>query len=79
MESFANRKKWNIDIEAERKFWFSKLINEFITIPEKCEKFKIGNICLRNNNSIINPILGKCNFYKCNNETYLRKNTIFQT
>lgn len=57
MESFANIKDWNIDIETERKFGLSKLINVFIRIPDKCEKCKWGNISLRNNNSIINPFL----------------------
>lgn len=26
----------------------------------------------------INPLLGKCSYYKCNKEYYLRSNTIFE-
>ena len=33
---------------------------------------------IRNNNSLINPILGKCNNYLCRREKYLRIGTIFE-
>ena len=54
------------------------LVNVFIILPDKCKACNKSLICLRNNNSPINPLLGKCNWYKCNKEIYLRKNTIFQ-
>lgn len=33
---------------------------------------------MQENQSLINPILGKCNNYKCQREIYLRKGTIFE-
>lgn len=33
---------------------------------------------IRNNNSLINPLLGKCNNYLCRREKYLRIGTIFE-
>ena len=77
MESLINKKDWKIDIETERKFWIKNLLNVFIILPDKCKACNKGVICLRNNNSLINPLLGKCNWYKFNKELYLRKKQNF--
>ena len=74
-----NRKKdWHINIANEREIWNNLQINRFISIPEKCIYFNTGLIKTRNNNSLVNPILGKFNNYICNNEYYLRKDSIFE-
>lgn len=78
MESKTNQKEWNITIEQERKFWINILLGKFINIPEVCIYCNKGNVNIRNNNSIINPVLGKCNNYLCNREKYLRIGTIFE-
>ena len=78
MEISTNKTNWGITIENERKFWDKNLINIFINPPKKCKYCNRGFIYLRNNNSLINPYLAKCNSYKCNSEQYLRINTIFE-
>ena len=67
-----------ISIEAERDIWNKKLINILIPLLSKCRYCNKGVLYLRNNHNIINPLLGKCNNYKCNREVYLRVGTIFQ-
>ena len=78
MEAIHNNNKWNISLNSERSFWKNYLIGIFIIIPNICEKCKKGHINLRNNESIINPLLGKCSYYKCNKEYFLRSKTIFE-
>jgi transposase-like protein len=78
MENSKHIKNWGISLDDERKFWDKYLLNNLIEIPEKCKYCDIGVIKLRNNNSLVNPYLAKCNFYKCNREQYLRKGTIFE-
>ena len=78
MEIEPMQNSWNITIPNERIIWKNYLIGIFILIPEICNICKKGHINLRDNNSIINPFLGKCSNYKCNREFYLRKNTLFE-
>ena len=68
----------NITIDDERKYWLNTLIGLFINRTEECPYCKKGKLNIRNNKSIINPILGKCNNYHCNREKYLRIGTIFE-
>ena len=72
MISAFNRKNWNLDINGERQFWKEKLLNIFINVPEACPHCNIGKIHLKNNESIINPVLGKCTNYKFKRELYFR-------
>ena len=51
---------------------------KYFPIKEICPSCSKGFIGLKNNDSIINPLIGKCNFYKCRKEVYLRKGTIFE-
>ncbi len=78
MQSNNENNYWKIDIEKERDFIKKHIILTFITLPELCPYCKKGKVGLRNNNSINNPILGKCNYYKCTRNLYLRNRTIFQ-
>ena len=78
MEIEPMQNYWNITIPNERIIWKNYLIGIFILIPEICNICKKGHINLRDNNSIINPFLGKCSNYKCNREFYLKKNTLFE-
>ena len=78
MISAFNRKNWNLDINGERQFWKEKLLNIFINVPEACPHCKMGKIHLKNNESIINPVLGKCTNYKCKQELYFRIGSIFE-
>lgn len=71
------KKRMQITIDKEREIWTNKLIPNCITIPNKCPICKIGIIPPRNNNSLNNPFLGKCNKYNRNSETHPRKGTIF--
>ena len=61
MEQAPNKTNWGISVEYERKFWHNYLIVIFIIIPQICK----GTVYTKDNNSIINPILAKCNYYKC--------------
>ena len=45
---------------------------------KKCSFCDKGFINLRENQSLINPFLGKCNNYRCPREIYLRKGMIFE-
>ncbi len=38
----------------------------------------VGKICLKKQDNLINPYLGKCNYYKCKRNIYLRIGTIFE-
>ena len=58
--------KWNIDIAKERALWHKELIGKFIIIPNICPVCTHSGIYLINKENEINPILGKCNSYKCN-------------
>ena len=74
MESIAqnnSKKDMHINLANEREIWNKLLINRFISIHEKCIYCNTWLIKTRNSNSIINPILGKCNDYKCNRESIL--------
>ena len=70
--------KWNIDVAKEREFWKKKIFDNFIKIPQICESCNHGAVNLINQDSEINPFLGKCNNYKCKKNIYLRKGTIFE-
>lgn len=78
MERAMSQNLWNINLEEERNFWSTNIIGTFIKLPNICIYCNTGKICLRKNSSYINPYLGKCNYYKCNREYYLRKDTIFE-
>lgn len=65
-------------MKDERTFWFAKLICIFIIIPTFYPFCKKGKISIINNDKIINPVLGKCNHYKCNRTLYFRNNTFLQ-
>jgi hypothetical protein len=78
MESIDNHRKWPININTEREFWHNTILNVFIIIPNECPYCHKGSINLRNNNSLVNPIIGKCNKYFCQREVYLHKGTIFE-
>lgn len=78
MFSNSNRKNWNLNIIRERNFWKDKLLNIFINVPETCPHCKIGKINLKNNENIINPLLGKCIYYKCKRELYFRIGSLFE-
>ena len=70
MISNSNSKNWNIDIIGERNFWKNKLLNIFIKDPDICLYCNIGKIQFKINQSIINPLHGKCTNYKCRRELY---------
>lgn len=74
-ESYNN--SWGVSLEEERIFWKTKLIEIFIIIPTLCPICQNGKILFINHDSIINPFLGKCTYYKCRRALYLRNNTIF--
>ena len=78
MEISINKKEWKIPIDQEREIWKKEILNIFIPIKEICPSCSKGFIGLKNNDSIINPLISKCNFYKCRKEVYLRKGTIFE-
>ena len=67
-----------MDIAKERALWQKELIGKFIKVPKICPVCNHGAIYLINQENEINPILGKCNSYKCNYNLYLRKGTIFE-
>lgn len=60
-----NKIEWGINISQEREYWKKYLIKVYISIPKNCRYCNKGFINLRENQSLINPLLGKCNNYKC--------------
>lgn len=78
MEIENDSNSWKIDIEKERLFIKKYIIGLFIIIPTICPHCKTGAIGLRDSNSINNPILGKCNNFKCTRNIFLRKGSLFQ-
>ena len=58
MESIDNHRNWPININAERELCHNAILNEFIIIPNECPYCHKGSINLRNNNSLVNPIIG---------------------
>lgn len=69
MENYSDTRKRN---KEERNI---KCIKTFLEI---CSFFKKGIICLRDSDSIINPILSKYNFYKYRREFFLLIDAIFE-
>ena len=65
MEQAPNKTNWGISVEYERKFWHNYLIGIFIIIPQICNECNKRTVYTKDNNSIINPILAKCKYYKC--------------
>jgi hypothetical protein len=78
MDISTNKTEWGISLKEEREIWTKKFLKVLIPIPDKCNICKTGVIYIRNNNSINNPLLGKCNNYKCQRQIYLRIGTIFE-
>lgn len=78
MDIAANKTEQGISLEEEGDIWTKKSLKVLIPIPDKCNICKTGLIYIRNNNSINNPLLGKCINYKCQRQKYLRKGTIFE-
>ena len=70
--------KWKINIETERAFWNKYLLDKYISMPKYCINCNHGVINLINQDKDTNPIIGKCNYYKCNRNIRLRKGTIFE-
>lgn len=77
MKSLNNSRNWPISIIKEREFWAKYLIKVFINIQDICRKYNKGYINFINNEFLVNPYLGKCSFYKCQNTLYLLINIIF--
>ena len=61
---------WPITILKVREIWTKNIIPTFITLPELCPYCKKGKMLLRNNNSSVNPYLGKCNNDLSSHELY---------
>ena len=78
MEVAPNKTNWGVSIVYERKFWYNYIIGIFIIIPQIFKECNKGLVYTKENNSIINPILAKCNYYKCKKEIYLRIGSIFE-
>ena len=70
-----DEKKWNISVDSERTFWNENLIDKYIKLPKICPLCSKQNINKIQNNTLNNPILGKCT--KCGKNIYLRQNSIF--
>ena len=51
---------------------------KFYYINTICPYCNHGAVGTKNYGSIYNPIQGKCNYYKCSRNIYLRKGTIFE-
>lgn len=64
-------------MEHERNFWHKNVLNKFIIPPEKCSICNKGLMNIINNISINNPLISKCNVYKCGRTKYIRNGTIF--
>ena len=78
MESNEISNNWNINIKDERVFWIKFTIENFIIINTICPYCNHGAVGTKKCDSLYNPIQGKCNYYKCSRNLYLRKGTIFE-
>ena len=65
-----------INVETEIIFWYKFILIAIVTIPNICQNCNYKSINTYNNDSINNPVLGRCNSHKCRKTIYLRKNTI---
>lgn len=63
MEISTNKKDWKIPIDQETEIWKKELLSIFIPIKEICPSCSKGLIGLKINDSIINPLISKCNFF----------------
>jgi len=58
-----NIKKYEENIQIERELWNEYISTGLIRLPNKCPKCK-KNITIKENNSSINPYVGRCNNIK---------------
>lgn len=65
-----------INEENERTFWHKFILITIVTIPTICPNCNYKSISIYNNDSINNPVLGRCNSHKCRKTIDLRKNTL---
>ena len=54
-----------INLEKERDFWHKNVLNKFINVPKKCTFCNKILMNIINNNTLNNPLIVKCNSYKC--------------
>jgi hypothetical protein len=66
-----------ITVQTERFFWNRHFIKYLILIPSVCSLCGYTSISLTDNNSINNPIVGRCCNSKCRKIFYLRENIFF--
>ena len=65
-----------LNVVTKRTFWYKFILIAIVTIPNICQNCNYKLISTYNNDSINNPVLCKCNSYKCRKTIYLRKNTL---
>ena len=65
----------NNDINYERKYWLKFIIKQLIIIRVICTNCNNINISLTENNTLANPYIGRCSFYKCQKIYYLKNNS----
>lgn len=65
-----------LNMTSERKIWNEYFSNGMIVLPNKCDKCA-KNISIKENDSIINPYIGRCSNPQCRKIYYLRNGSIF--
>ena len=67
----------NKDINFERNIWNMFIINKLIFLPIIFSLCRYTRINIKNNNTLSNPCIARCNNNKCRRIYYLREKTFF--
>lgn len=64
-----------INITKERHFWYAYLLKTIIIIPLICPLCGKKGINAYDNDTLINPVIGRCINSKCGKKFFLRENS----